>query len=123
MHTGKLSSLSVLAGAPEGKCTEFGQDAPRAACAMAHPECSWPLGCHGSRQRRADGRWVLLTQSAEQVHTLPLPGHNLQHSQVVETSCCDGFSLAGLQPGLALELCPCDPWDIDCLGCGFEGPR
>lgn len=56
-----------------------GQRVPR------HLERSWPLGCHGSRQRRANERWVLLTHSAEKVHTLPSPGHNLQHSQVVET--------------------------------------
>ena len=111
-------------GRQRGRAPAFRQDAPRAVCTTA-PEEELALGCHGSRQRRADERWVLLTQSAKKVHTLPSPGHNLQHPQVVDTSycACNGISPAGLQLGLALELCPRGSWDIDCLGCGFEGPR
>ena len=58
-------------------------------------------------------------------HPLPLPRQNPQHSQAMGATLSgyDGFSPAGLQPGLALELYPGGPWDIDCLGRGFEGPR
>lgn len=30
---------------------------------------------------------------------------------------------AEFQPGLALQLCLRSPWDVDCLGRGFEEPR
>lgn len=48
-----------------------------------------------------------------------------QHSQAVGAAHCgwDGFSPSRASAGLALELCLGGPWDIDCLGRGFEGPR
>lgn len=118
MHTGKVSSLSVLAGVPKGKCTKFRQGAPRGTW-------SWPLGCHGSRQRRADERWVLPTQSAEQVHTLPSPGHNLQHSQVVETSYsgCKAFPQQGFSQALPLSSAPTTPGTLTALAVALRDPE